>query len=637
MQQPSETKNDIPAYNPNPSDSQNQTNSNGQPLNETEQDQNGHLVRSAKEQPIQVEEYNSNTLGTLLNHHIHKSQKITRTDLADLAFSAAIAASSCILYIEPTKKFAGDDITKLVWFMFCVLAANFNVGAYAAHESFDSFRAKLPRHLANEINDHVRCGRVQNAVAVLVKFALSLVSAVPNAVATDEAFGWQLTVGITTAVINYLAVQNFFGDIKSVYQLLTQSQQEKDAARLKQIFEKAIQKTSDAIVKDVITRRKQGENVTLPPELSRGSTLTGTELLKFFAKKAQAYDVEPVRPPSTAQVIFEEVIPGTAGALLVLAGLFGFMSKTHELVMQWTTGWESYPEAAGISFLFNYLGAKFGAKTLITIAKALDQLARTGTFEKSVAMQIYPGATGVAMSVAGLVSLFSFATSVELIDTSVHFSEGGALAPAKPVFEVLAAIAAVIFNNYANQQLSNKIIEIMARHWGSAEKKDLAIFASEIEKFLANVKNMPPQKFAQSLQALDYTDCVKLLPMYNVDDEVDALLASAAGDVIEDNKNSTFMSTYGSKEKKWGKDNYGTLGNRDQANFQVMGAKERKQYVQNQQAQEAFAEVRKENSGYGITDFFRRCFGMDEKKQQGARYQQIFEEDPNASNRSQLQ
>ena len=495
---------------------------------------------------LEVMTLDRNVLGSLLQYHITNEANLKPKDYVISILSIVTAASSLALYYNPARNYAGDDLERILFYEFCVLTANFGVGAWAASATFNSFVHKLPPDLRRRINEDYDKNKKYEVLKTILIAIASFLAASPYAFAANEPVPVRVLVGVSNWVMNYYAMNGLI--LKHLQFLMTKfsrSQQTKDYRKLLTAFNHVIEEV----------RYKVISSGAVPNDLKLLSQKKPKELLLVIADLAKAYDIE-ARPELTIfELLFRRWLPTTIGVTSTV-GLIIYLIKTYEF-LRVTSDSNSIilPMTGVISIPFLYVAMTFASEIFQKLA---DILACKS--QKPLAFQLYPVTTLLTGLATALFVSGSFATIADFMRNDPYINNG----PLKGQIDalvIIAAISAVIFNMYPNQRLGYKIIEQIARRYGGAKEKELAAFGLEMDAFLENVNNlMSPKKFAESLRELDnHEDKLKLLPLHGVTENVEAMLISAMGDKPVDMGDSSFLSSMTDTTKALMKSVYSTV------------------------------------------------------------------------------
>lgn len=467
---------------------------------------------------------NENPLGSLLHYRVNQKPQFTKIDILGTTFSLVVAGASLLLYINPTEKFAEktapDSLSALILFELSVCTANVGVSYFTSKEAFDSFRKSLPDDLAREISGDIAKGRLKKGMRITAATLLAALSAVPFALATDDAVQIRVIVGLAYLVINYYGLNNLlFTHGKMLYNKVFASKK----TRAAQVLEESFSHACNTITSHFLKAGRLPEI----PLFNSIHDLDGSQLLHFLAQKARDYEVPPYRELSITQRLFRKWIPFGAGFSFVTVGLAIYLIKALESIQKANIGDDlvNLPITGAISLPVLYTAGNFGGNAFQNMVDAI-----TCQNNRSTAFQLYPAQTAaVVLTTLALVAA-SFATVGNLVLDDPHFKEGGNLYGARDSFLVLACLAAFVFNYYANVKLGFNLVLEASRRFGSADKKELANFAVAMRGFLDDVKNkMSDDVFVQSLNELTTEEQIALLPMERAEDNVEILLKKAQG------------------------------------------------------------------------------------------------------------
>lgn len=455
-----------------------------------------------------------NPLGYLLTHHMTRTPSFGLKDAAIWGAAVIVTAGSLVLYINPTRDFAGDEVSHQILYIGSTIGANAGVGLYTSSEGLKSLINNLPLHVRNIINPNYHTHRGLIVLKVGGLAALAIINSLPYAFTAEGNEVEKAIVAASNTVMNYYGLNNLiFEHAKFIKNKFTFSRQKRAYQHLVATFTHV----TDEITREII---KTG---VVPNEFTGDMRLDAKQMLQFLAGKAAEFDIQPYKPLSTTGIVTRRLVPTALGAGLV-SGLSVYLLKTYELFAKYSDNkLFNFTATSTISAVFYYVAVSFSAKTMIDIFDILSC-----NKKKSLAMQLYPIPTVAAMiAILAGVSL-SFAAIGDFILNDKYFQDGEALSPGKQAALVIAAISAVIFNNFPNQKLGAMVIESIARRIGS--KKDLANFGIEMRKFLENVNGaMSPEAFLRSLGDLTEEEKLALLPMHNVHDSLDELINIASG------------------------------------------------------------------------------------------------------------
>lgn len=474
---------------------------------DAEAGENHHVAHQIN--PLQM-----NPLGTLLMHHTASQPSFTIKDVAIWGGAIVITAGSLVLYINPTRDFAGDKISHQVLYVGSTVGANAGVGLFTSSEGLKSVFNNLPVYVRNVINPDYHTNRGCVSLKVIVFSAIAVAASLPYGFTAEGSVYERAIVAASNSVMNYYGINNLiFAHGKFMRTKFTFSRKERAFQHLLDTFTHV----GDEITREII---KSG---AVPNEFTRDSNLDAKGMLKFLAQKAFDFDIQAYKPLNTTAIMTRRLAPTVLGAGLV-SGLTVYLLKTYELFTKYSENkLFNFTATSTISTVFYYIAVSFSAKTMIDIFDLL-----TCNKKKSLAMQLYP-IPSVALMMAILAGVsFSFGAIGDFVLNDKYFQDGEALSPGKQFALVIAAISAVIFNNFPNQKLGAMFIEFVARRIGA--KKDLANFGIEMRAYLENVNGaMSSEAFLRSLDDLTEEEKMSLFPMHNVHDSLDDLINIANG------------------------------------------------------------------------------------------------------------
>jgi hypothetical protein len=430
-------------------------------------------------------------------------------------------------------EYAGDDVKRIIAYEACVMLANLGVSTYAASEAFSSFVNKLHPDLRKALNKEYGNDFGKQAARVVSMAVISLLTALPYGFAALTPLALRVIIVATNSINNYFATNNIMWDhAKYLLHKASASQEEIAYQKLMAAFEHTMKSITYNIV---------GSGKKLPPELSRQTNLNGQQLLEYFADLSREQEVDYYRPMSSTQFLFRRLIPGGIGAGFA-SGLAIYLLKTYEtLDSNLNNDSITLPITGVISVPFLYLAVTFAVSIFTSIADVI-----TCNGKQPLAFQLYPARTLLTMLATASFVSFSFATVADFIKHDPYIDKSG-----KGDFALyFAAVSAIIFNMFPNQKLGFKIIELLARRFGSEDKKEMAHFGIEMREFLENMHDsVSRKKFGKSLSALREQDRIALMPVVGVEDNIDQMLSATLGKRQDDNFQGSLLHNMSNRTK----------------------------------------------------------------------------------------